>query len=80
LDLDGYGLILEYPEAQIYTLSEEHGNVDFSRCSRKPEIGERVTVIPNHCCPVSNLFEQVVGVRQDRVELTWSVAARGKLK
>ncbi len=80
LDLAGYGLILEYPDAHFYALSEEHGNVDFSRCARKPQVGERVTVIPNHCCVVSNLFDQVVGVRQGRVELTWSVAARGKLK
>jgi D-serine deaminase-like pyridoxal phosphate-dependent protein len=78
--LEGYGLILEYPDAHFYAMSEEHGNVDFSHCSRTPEIGERVTVIPNHCCVVSNLFDQVVGVRQGKVELTWSVAARGKLK
>jgi len=74
---EGYGLILEYPEAGIYRLSEEHGMVDVSRCKRKPEIGERVTVIPNHCCLVSNLFNQMVGVRGERVEATWPVLARG---
>jgi len=75
----GYGLILEYPEAQIYALTEEHGHVDFSACARRPEIGERVTVVPNHCCPVTNLFNEVVGYRGDRVEVVWPVAARGKL-
>ena len=78
--LEGYGLILEYPEARFYALSEEHGNVDFSQCSRKPEIGERVTVIPNHCCVVSNLFDQVIGVRREQIEVIWSVAARGRLQ
>ncbi len=73
----GHGLILEYPEARFYAMSEEHGNVDFSECSHKPEIGERVTVIPNHCCPVSNLFDRVVAVRDGAVEVTWPVAARG---
>jgi D-serine deaminase-like pyridoxal phosphate-dependent protein len=77
LGLDGHGLILEYPEARFFGMSEEHGNVDFAACPRKPEIGERVTVIPNHCCPVSNLFNSVVGVREGKVEVTWPVAARG---
>jgi D-serine deaminase-like pyridoxal phosphate-dependent protein len=79
LGLEGHGLILEYPEALIIALSEEHGLVDFSRCNSRPEIGERVTVIPNHCCPVSNLFNEIVGVRDDRVEVVWPVAARGAL-
>lgn len=80
LGLEGYGLILEYPEAIIYGQSEEHGHVDFSKCGRKPDIGERVTVIPNHCCVVSNLFSQVVGVRNGEVEVIWPVAARGTLQ
>ncbi len=80
LGLEGHGLILEYPEAVYYGQSEEHGHVDFSKCARKPEIGERVTVIPNHCCVVSNLFNQMVGVRGDKVEVIWPVAARGALQ
>ena len=54
--LEGFGLILEYPDARFYAQSEEHGHVDFSQCARRPQIGERVTVIPNHCCVVVNLF------------------------
>jgi len=80
MGLEGYGFILEYPEAVIYGQSEEHGHVDFSRCRQKPQIGERVSVIPNHCCVVSNLFNQVVGVRQNKVEVIWPVAARGALQ
>jgi D-serine deaminase-like pyridoxal phosphate-dependent protein len=77
LGLEGHGLILEYPEARIYGQSEEHGHVDFFACERKPELGERLTVIPNHCCVVSNLFNQMVGLRHNRVEVIWPVAARG---
>jgi len=78
--LDGYGYICEYPDAKIYALSEEHGHVDFSACARKPEIGERVTVIPNHCCTVTSLFDEVVGARGDQVEVVWKVAARGTVQ
>ncbi len=79
MGLTGHGLILEYPQAHIYQLSEEHGHVDFSACASKPAIGERVTIIPNHCCVVSNLFNQMVGVRDEQVEVVWDVAARGLL-
>ena len=58
----------------------EHGHVDFAACAHKPTIGERVTVIPNHCCPVVNLFNQLVGVRGDQVEVVWPVAARGTVQ
>jgi D-serine deaminase-like pyridoxal phosphate-dependent protein len=78
--LDGYGYICEYPEAKIYTLSEEHGHVDFSACARKPEIGERISIIPNHCCMVTSLFDEVIGARGDQVEVTWQVTARSTVK
>jgi len=80
LGMEGHGLILEYPEARFYGMSEEHGHCDFSDCTRKPEVGERVTVIPNHCCPVSNLFDTVVGVRGGQVESLLTVAARGRVQ
>ena len=80
LGLDGHGLILEYPEARLYQLSEEHGFVDFAACARRPAIGERVSVLVNHCCPVANLFNQLVGLRGDQVEVVWPVAARGMLQ
>jgi D-serine deaminase-like pyridoxal phosphate-dependent protein len=80
LTLQGYGHIVEYPDAVIVRLSEEHGHVDLSACARKPEIGEIVTVIPNHTCVVTNLHAQLVGVRAGRVEVVWDVAARGLVR
>jgi D-serine deaminase-like pyridoxal phosphate-dependent protein len=78
----GYGRIVEYPEAVIARQSEEHGHVDLSACppDRRPEIGERVTVIPNHACATTNLHDEVVGVRHGKVEVIWPVLARGKIR
>ena len=78
--LEGFGYICEYPDAKIYMLTEEHGHVDFSASTRKPQIGERVSIIPNHCCTVTNLFDEVAGVRADQVEIIWKVAARGTVR
>ncbi|HZJ10698.1 MAG TPA: alanine racemase [Trueperaceae bacterium] len=74
----GYGHILEYPDAVITELSEEHGAVDFSGCLKRPRIGERLRVIPNHVCPVSNLVDDVVIHQEGRVMALMPVSARGK--
>lgn len=74
---EGHGLIMEYPDAKIYALSEEHGHVDFSECGQRPEIGERVSVLTNHCCVANNLFEKVYGVRNGGLVVEWPILARG---
>jgi D-serine deaminase-like pyridoxal phosphate-dependent protein len=76
----GYGRIVEYPDAQIAGFSEEHGNVDLAASARKPKIGEVVSVIPNHCCVVTNMVDEIYGVRGGKVEVVWPVAARGKVR
>jgi D-serine deaminase-like pyridoxal phosphate-dependent protein len=78
--MKGYGHVLEYPEAAITGLSEEHGTVDLSACSKRPEIGQVVHVVPNHCCVVTNMVDEVYGVRGDAIEVVWPVAARGAVR
>jgi D-serine deaminase-like pyridoxal phosphate-dependent protein len=53
----GHGLDVEYPEARISQLSKEHGQVEVSKCNTRPQVGERVTIIPNHVCPTINLTD-----------------------
>ena len=76
----GYGHIVEYPEATIPNLSEEHGIVNLAACRQRPAVGEVVHVIPNHCCVVSNMVDEVYGVRGERVDAVWPVAARGTVR
>jgi len=80
LGLDGFGLITEYPQAVLAKFSEEHGHVDCSASNARPRIGERVTIIPNHACAVSNLHDVVYGVRGNRVERVFKVEARGRVQ
>jgi len=77
---EGHGFILEYPEAGIPALSEEHGHVDFAACERRPEIGERVSILTNHCCVANNLFDKVYVVRSGRVVVEWPILARGAVR
>jgi D-serine deaminase-like pyridoxal phosphate-dependent protein len=78
--VEHYGRIVEYPGAFVAALSEEHGTIDLSQCKARPKVGEVVSVVPNHCCSVSNMNDEVHGVRNGVVEVVWPVAARGKVR
>ena len=78
--LEGYGFVREYPQLVLAGFSEEHGHVDCSASNARPRIGERVTVVPNHACAVTNLHEVIYGVRGNRVERAFRVAARGRVQ
>jgi D-serine deaminase-like pyridoxal phosphate-dependent protein len=80
LGLKGYGRILEHPDWEIYGLSEEHGHVRAPSGSGEPRIGEPVTIVPNHACVVTNLFDRIYAARQGRVETFYEVAARGRVQ
>ena len=79
----GYGAVLtddgRVDEAlTIERLSEEHATVRVAGGTHlKP--GDRVRVLPNHSCVVSNLVDVVRLVEGDRVVETLPVAARGRI-
>jgi D-serine deaminase-like pyridoxal phosphate-dependent protein len=77
--LDGYGLILEHPEARIKGFAEEHGFLDLAKCNARPAVGDVLRVIPNHVCVVVNMLDQLVAVRGNEIVAVYPVAARGKL-
>lgn len=75
---DGYGYIVEYPDAEIVSLSEEHGWLHLPESARHIRIGEKVQIIPNHVCPTVNLTDELYLVRDGAVAETWPVIARGR--
>ena len=75
-----FGYVTEAPEAVVYSQNEEHGYVDTRKCDQEFQVGDRLRIIPNHVCVAVNLHEQVYGIRNDKVELTWKVEGRGKLQ
>src|SRR5215510_10251832 len=78
--LDGFGLILEHPEAKIARFAEEHGFLDLSRSNTRPNVGDVVRIVPNHVCVVVNMVDEVLMVRGEEIIGTLPVAARGKLR
>jgi D-serine deaminase-like pyridoxal phosphate-dependent protein len=75
----GHGHVVEYPDAGVVRLSEEHGELDVSMYDRRPRVGERVSIIPNHICPCVNLQDAVWVRSGDGHVERWPVDARGRL-
>lgn len=76
--VDGcFGYIREFPKARLHNLSEEHGFVDFSACKTVPQVGDILHIIPVHTCIVTNLHNQIYGVRGENIEKIYDVVARG---
>lgn len=71
----GFGWVLG-TASRLARLSEEHGVIDVTPGDAF-RVGQRVLVLPNHCCVVSNLHDFVTAVRGDRVEGEIRIAARG---
>jgi D-serine deaminase-like pyridoxal phosphate-dependent protein len=59
--------------------SDEFGSITFTGpISKAYKIGDKLELIVPHCDPVVNEYDQMYGIRKDRVEVVWEVTARGK--
>lgn len=82
----GHGLVLAglegrhvLPSLTIERLSEEHATVRVVGEDAGLRQGDRVRVLPNHSCVVSNLVDEIDLVEGDRVVDVLRVAARGRI-
>ena len=75
---NGHGLILG-TASRLVSLSEEHGVARVEK-GDSFRVGERVRILPNHACVVSNLHDRLYGVRAGRVETEFCIAARGRVE
>ncbi|MET3698711.1 D-serine deaminase-like pyridoxal phosphate-dependent protein [Bacillus oleivorans] len=74
----GFGHVVGHSEITIERLSEEHGIASIegetSLC-----LNDVVQIIPNHACPVVNLFDEYVIHQEGVVTDVWDIEARGKV-
>jgi len=71
-----FGHIVGHPWT-MRKLNEEHGYVEIDGRAR---VGEKLWVVPSHSCATVNLHDEVWYGRHGRVEGSWKVAARGKVR
>ncbi|MCZ6676626.1 MAG: DSD1 family PLP-dependent enzyme [Candidatus Poribacteria bacterium] len=58
-------------------LSEEHGNMT-ADASVDVKPGDKIELLPTHCCTTVNLHDRYYGIRNGIVEAVWEIEARGK--
>ncbi|OEO28847.1 alanine racemase [Devosia insulae DS-56] len=78
LGMEGFGLVMG-TDLTVKGLSEEHGVIELPVASDWPRVGERLRIIPNHACVISNLFDSVTLISGDEVREVVPVAARGRV-
>lgn len=77
--LDGYGRIMDHPEAQLSSLSQEIGKVVISDNSNI-KIGDLLEVIPNHACFSNNSVSYIIGHRNGDIKRLIPVTVRNGRK
>jgi len=72
----GMPLIKGRSQDLVLRRSEEHTRVDSDDATM--QIGDRVEVIPAHCCATMNLHRTCLAIRKGRVEAVWPIEASGR--
>ena len=62
----------------IDKVNDYHGIVRIPPGTPGPHLGEVVAIVPNHVCPVVDLFDEFMAVRGETVIGRWPVDARGR--
>lgn len=72
----GMPVVWQRPELRYLKASDEHGVID---CAAAPNValGDRLMLVPGHCDPTVNLYDELICVRGGVVEAIWPVSARG---
>jgi D-serine deaminase-like pyridoxal phosphate-dependent protein len=78
LGMQGHGHVLDFPDATIAGLSEEHGVLQVS-ADNPLQPGDQIEIVPNHVCVVSNMFDEVQLIRQGGTIEPLTIDARGKV-
>lgn len=75
--LPGHGLLPSLPGGVVEQLSEHHAVVALDRsCPRRPAVGSRLALVPNHVCAAVNLADELVVVADGAVVDRWPLAPR----
>jgi D-serine deaminase-like pyridoxal phosphate-dependent protein len=58
--------------------SDEHGVLATADAAAL-SLGDPLMLVPGHCDPTFNLYDELICIRGERVEAIWPIAARGAL-
>ena len=61
-------------------LSAEHTIVNLAEPNDSPRVGDKQEFVVGYSDTTVNLHDELVGIRQGKIEVIWSILGRGKLK
>lgn len=76
----GRGYVIGHPDITVAWFNEEHGVLILPPSEQGLKVGDKLEIIPVHCCAVVNMLDELYIVHNDQVRDTWLIAARGKVK
>jgi D-serine deaminase-like pyridoxal phosphate-dependent protein len=68
----------QHPEWRYVKAADDHG-VLATPDDARVALGDTLLLVPGHCDPTVNLYDEIVCVRSGRVEAVWPIVARGAL-
>jgi D-serine deaminase-like pyridoxal phosphate-dependent protein len=71
---------LGVPPVREVRLSAEHAKLELESPSESPRVGDKVEFIPGYTDTSVHLHDEMVVLRNGRIEAVWKVAGRGKIK
>jgi len=72
----GLPVVWQQPGVQYTKASDEHGVLQ-TELATHPALGDSLLLIPGHCDPTVNLYDELICYRGGKVEAVWPIAARG---
>jgi D-serine deaminase-like pyridoxal phosphate-dependent protein len=75
----GTHLVCDEPAATYERASDEHGRFGISGATNRLGLGDKIRLVPGHCDPTVNLYDQYVAIRGNRVEQLWPITTRGAI-
>ena len=77
---NGLGRIKEFEDVYIHCVFDEHAIIYNGDFSNQVNIGDKVQIIPNHICPVCNLYEKAYLLSKGEVVEEIPIDCRAKLQ
>ena len=74
----GMPAVWQRPDLKYIKASDEHGVVELSP-QAQVALGDVLWLVPGHCDPTVNLYDELIGVRHGHVASIWPISARGAL-
>jgi D-serine deaminase-like pyridoxal phosphate-dependent protein len=76
----GYGLVKNSANVRLSGMFDEHGLINNAALRNELMVGNKLEIIPNHICPVCNLYDSAYAVSQGNVLGEIVILGRGKTR